>query len=508
MFNRSHATLLALVCSAGFAAHAQATGGNYSQSFAATPSGWSTALGAWNVTSGDYRNAVNTASPATISWYDTNSWTTNYTYKARAYSEWPSTGNQVGLVFGLTDSTHYYAALVNMSGAVTINQISGTSNTTLVSGSVDPGTVGLAEDTAFDLDIFVNQRKHPSTGANDGSEVTVRVNGRVAIAKFPLTTVAGKIGLIARADLGHFDDVTVTDNLAARLFRGTMSGLNSPLQLALDSSSCSTTSEGRHSCWGDITGQDQSGDTWPFHLWGDDARLQFNSKSLDPAVQDYVDATLVSVPGHVNMNPDGSGGNTTGALSFALKKMESLHHPPQILYNVQPVPSVPQHDLYMRFWAKIPGNSELSYWHSLWQMKTSSDLRLIFNIESGNAVTNCAATGVPRWTIAADDSANSTKTQTFWKECNGSVPVPLNKWFKVEMFLHRSQTGQGRFWAAIDNQQIFDKRDANGLYAPGSSQPIDRLLLPQLYGGDTYPKYELVDDMEVWDNFPADASPH
>ena len=49
MFKRTHATLTAVAlfsCLAG-AAHAA---GNYSQNFATAPSGWSTALGAWNAT--------------------------------------------------------------------------------------------------------------------------------------------------------------------------------------------------------------------------------------------------------------------------------------------------------------------------------------------------------------------------------------------------------------------------------------------------------------------------
>ena len=49
MSKRTHATLTAVAlfsCLAG-AAHAA---GNYSQNFATAPSGWSTALGAWNAT--------------------------------------------------------------------------------------------------------------------------------------------------------------------------------------------------------------------------------------------------------------------------------------------------------------------------------------------------------------------------------------------------------------------------------------------------------------------------
>ena len=501
MFKRMCATLTAVAFFSCFAVVAQAAG-DYSQSFAAAPSGWNTALGAWNVTNGEYRNAANTASPATIAYYDSNSWTTNYTYKVKAYSEWPSTGNQVGLVFGLTDATHYYAVLVNMSGTVTINQISGTSNSTLVTGN----TTGLAEDTWFNLDIFVNRHKDEATGANDGSDVTVRVNSKVVIAEHHLASVAGKIGVIARADMGHFDDVSVTDNLATRIFRGTFSGLDSPLQVNFDQNSCSASSEGRHNCWGYIEGQDASGDWWPFHLWGGDARLQYNSKSLDPNVRNYVDASLVTVPGHVNMNPDGSGGDPTNALYLQLKQMESLHHPPQILYNVQPNPSVAQHDLYMRYWVKIPANSSLDYWHSPFQMKTNTDYRVILDVKTSDS-DGCTTNSTPHWFVAADDSANATATQTFWEACSAST-VPVGKWFKLELFFHRSQTGEGRFWVAIDNQEIFDVRDPDGLFAPGSTEPLNRIMLPQLYGGDTYPKYQYADDMEVWDGFPHDASPH
>jgi hypothetical protein len=529
MSKRTRATLFTLVFTC-FAIPALAAG-NYSNSLASTPSGWNTALGAWNTTFGDYRNEANTASPATASYYNSNSWTTNYTYKVQAYSEFPASGNQVGVVFGLTDATHYYAALVNMLGQVTINQISGTSNTTLATGSVVPGDVSLAEDTWFNLDIFVNRHKDVDTGANDGSDVTVRVNSTVAIAKFHLASVAGKIGVVARADKGHFKNVSVVDNLATRIFRGTFSGpAGDPVHLVLDDKDpvypkiCNHTPSdmqppeeaNRWNCWVYIVGRDNSGDQWPFHLWGGDARLQFNSKSLDPNVNTYVDAALVTVPGHVNPDVNGDGELTT-ALYFQLKNWESEHHQPQVLYNVEPKAGVPQHDLYMRFWARIPTNSVLSYWHSLWQTKTPN-ARIIFNIETGSG--GCTAAGTPRWTIAGD---NGHGTVTYWSACNAS-PVPINRWFKVEMYMQRRPAGQeSRFWVAIDNTQLFNVSSNNvdsnnvgipneyatvGLFNPGGTEDINRIMLPQLYGGDTYPKYQYADDMEVWDGFPNDASPH
>jgi len=505
MLKRSLATPCALVLCFCISAATQAAG-NYSQNFATTPAGWINVVGAWNVTGGEYRNVENTASPATASYYDGNSWTTNYTLKVKAYSEWAGVGNQVGLVFGLTNGgSNYYAALVNMSGTVTINQISGSSNTTIATGSVVPADVGLAEDSFFDLEIFVNTHKDQQTGVVSGSDVTVSVQGKIAIAKFQLASAAGKIGVIARADKGHFKNLTVTDNLATRIFRGTFDSLDPQHDAVLvqfDSSTCSPSPEtaAPHSCWGYIRGTDASGDTWPFWLWGGFARLQYNSKTVNPDVKLFVDASLESVTGHA--------GTLTNALYLQLKGYEAGHSP-QMLYNLQPDSSTPQHDLYMRYWVKIPNDSHLSNWHSPFQAKTYDDYRIIFYVRTGDA-DGCTTNNTPHWYIAGDDAAGTkTPITPFWHACNLSA-VPFGTWFKLEMFMHRSPTGTGRFWVAIDGHQIFDVRDPDGLFNPNSAtkEPLNRIMLPQLYGGDEYPKYQYADDMEVWDGFPSDASPH
>lgn len=516
MFNRPHIAMPAVILSLFIAATAHATGGDYQQNFASAPGNWTTVLGGWNAAAGEYSNTANTASPATISYYNGNDWATNYTYKVQAYSSWAANGNQVGLVFGLTSNTSYFAVLVNMNGDVTINQISGTVNTVLASGHVEPSEVGLAEDQYFPLDIFVNRHKDWDTGANSGHEVTVRVNGTVAIAKFAMPTVAGKLGVIARADLGRFKSVDVTDNLATRIFRGTFSGpTEDPPRVTFDQSSCTQTKSApppaeplpadelnRWNCWGAIKGQDNSGDRWPFHLWGKDARLQFNSKSLDADVRSFVDASMVATTGHAN--------NATTALYFQLKKIESEHHAPQILYNLQPADGVPQHALYMRFWMKIPSNSSLDWWHSPWQAKTQND-RIILKIENGS--TGCPPSNTPHWTLASDNSGRGTATTNYWSRCSARA-VPIDRWFKVEIFLqHRTDAGQqSRFWVTIDNDPtpLFNVTTDNGagLFAPDSDLPINRLMVLQLYGGDIFPKYQYVDDFEVWDGFPSDASAH
>jgi hypothetical protein len=33
-------------------------------------------------------------------------------------------------------------------------------------------------------------------------------------------------------------------------------------------------------------------------------------------------------------------------------------------------------------------------------------------------------------------------------------------------------------------------------------------MMPNLYSGSAYPIYQWVDDLQIWDGFPPDASPH
>ena len=45
----------------------------------------------------------------------------------------------------------------------------------------------------------------------------------------------------------------------------------------------------------------------------------------------------------------------------------------------------------------------------------------------------------------------------------------------------------------------------NGMYDGRAA--IDRIMLPQMYGGDYWPREQYVDDVEIWNGFPPDASP-
>ncbi len=516
MFSIKRIWIGALALGGILCAPAAFAAGNYTQNFTAAPSGWNVINGAWSVTSGDYRNSANVTTPPTVAYYNSNTWTTNYTYKVKAYSEWPGTGNQVGLVFGLTDATHYFEVLVNMAGTVTLKQVGGSLPD--VTGAVDPTAAGLAADTWFNLEAFVN-----------GNTVTVRVNGKVAIARAVITPVVGRVGVTARADMGRFDDVSVVDNLAMQLFRGTFTNINgSALVVSTPTINCSANPQ--KNCYANIAGTDQSGYTWPIRMWGDGeagdsddgAKLQYISRSSTGEVTDFVGAIIETRPGHVNMNPDGSGGNPTHVLHQWLIQQGEAQ--PQVPYIIRPRNTfAQQHDLYMRFWLKYP--DELTgYWQMPWQFKTSDShtsdandslrVSLFATPNTAHNGTACpgAIAGQWHWLIQADPGVGTPGTLK-WQQCNPTAEVPIGRWFKVEVFVHRasSATGTGRVWVAVDNSEILDYTVQgttleNGMYAAGS--PIDRLMLPQQYGGDVWPRDQYVDDMEIWNGFPADASAH
>jgi len=516
--------LSALLCSGAFAA------GNYTQNFATAPTSWNVANDTWTA-AGDYRNSAGVLPPA-ISWYTGNSWTTNFTYKVRAYSQWPAEGNELGVVFGLTDSTHYFRVVLSMDGAVDLSRIAGNPNSpaSTTSGSVTPASVGLAADTWFDLEVFVN-----------GNAVTVKVNGKVAIAGAPITPVPGMIGVIARADLARFDDLSITDNLATQLFRGTFTEKDgTAINLSAPNIRCSGPTpqapQAEKNCYANITGDDQSGYSWPIRMWGDGdreegddddgAKLQYISRSTTGEVTDFVGAAIETRPGRVNMNPDGSGGNNTHVIHQW--QIADANARPQVPYIIRPrISFTEQHDLYMRFWLKYP-DGLTGWWQMPWQFKTSDhhstdpdetrDSLRVSLLATPNATYHwraCpgATAGKWHWLIEADPGTVNVPGDVKWQQCNPTAEVPFGRWFKVEVFFHRatSATGTGRVWVAIDSNEILDytvqgNAQENGMYAMGSH--INRIMLPQMYGGDVFPRDQYVDDLEIWDGFPASASAH
>ena len=110
------------------------------------------------------------------------------------------------------------------------------------------------------------------------------------------------------------------------------------------------------------------------------------------------------------------------------------------------------------------------------------------------------------WEIVGDNEANGGMPyQRFWDVYNTTVPVPVGEWFKFEVFWHRSSGSDGRVWMAVNGQVIVDHYGSNmGV----NNASINRIMMPNLYSSTSYPIYQWVDDVQIWDGFPSDAAPH
>ena len=82
------------------------------------------------------------------------------------------------------------------------------------------------------------------------------------------------------------------------------------------------------------------------------------------------------------------------------------------------------------------------------------------------------------WQIEGDNEANGgLPYQVFWKVENCWHPVPVDEWFKFEVFWHRSHLSEGRVWMAVNGQVIVDCNVRNkGV----SNAPINRIMIPNL----------------------------
>ena len=170
-------------------------------------------------------------------------------------------------------------------------------------------------------------------------------------------------------------------------------------------------------------------------------------------------------------------------------------------------------DLYLSFWLKLQpdlaqkmatdywGNN--GTWRAIFAFKTggqttwggpanNGDYRVEAYVRSSN--------GQLFWSMLGDNNAGGgAPLVNSWNLENRNVPVPVNQWFKLEFFWHRSNGSDGRIWMAANGQVIADRRGPNmGAW----NMPINRIIAPMLYTGSAMPVYQWVDDLEVWSGFP------
>jgi hypothetical protein len=477
----------------------------YSQNFSGTalPSGWNADLSTWNVTGGYLANTVNNISPA-IATYNGVALTTDYTYRVRAYSDHGASANTVGVVFAYQNSDNYYELVTNVLGTVTVNRVvNGQPAALVVTG--DPvecaptypaTTTCIPRYQFFDIELVLK-----------GSTLSATVMGTRVLNDYAIGTLpAGRVGVITRWNFGRFDDVLLvspaTGASANLLFR---SGFDNTMTIHTeDAEECST-----NTCFVDVTGVDSvTGFDWASpYLWGGIGRFKpttGGNLNLPAQLAQYI----------TNERRFVAGPNTTQTqvLYQSVNQIPPDPTPndpndeliiPQDPYIIQDMTSTgARNDLYIRFWMKLEPNPS-GTWRILTQWKTGGDYRVSVTIAKDYWCR--LSTPQYHWRIHADNIANAPLPVDYkWEVWNTTVPVPLGQWFKLEFFTHRSTGSDGRVWVAVNGQTI---ADYNG--STKDTGEITRVMAPTLYTNDTQvPIEQWVDDLELWNGFPADASSH
>lgn len=242
--------------------------------------------------------------------------------------------------------------------------------------------------------------------------------------------------------------------------------------------------------WQDIGGVDSvTGFAWPPRI-GVPATMRFQmiiGRAVEPDVmkRDYVENRIATVIG--------PRGTPTRSLYQLIKSKGEGFCCTQDTFMLQPAGE--PGDLYISFWIKLQPDlleKNANSWKAFFEWKTRGDYRITTGITTRD--------GMATWRFQGDNIANGKlPKEIFWRIENGDLPVPVGEWFKYEVFWHRSAGSDGRAWTAVNGTVIGDYR---GPLMGVRGDPIDRIMIPNLYQGGAAPHYQWVDDLEIWDGFP------
>jgi hypothetical protein len=276
-------------------------------------------------------------------------------------------------------------------------------------------------------------------------------------------------------------------------------------------------------CWQDIVGVDSVTQfSWPMSLWGGGGKflLLTDPVTITPlTLGNYVLNRIDTVTGH-------RGGETRALyqqISQNVNGTAPMGTSPE-QNEFQLLPKTAPGDLYVSYWVKFqpdlvskmnglpagPGIANGGTWRAFYAMKTGGQTPWGDPADDGDyrieVYVMTYGGGQPYWTIIGDNNAGGgAPLVNNWSIENRAVPVPVDEWFKFEIFCHRSASADGRVWMAIDGQVIADRAGAN---VGAWNMPINRVMAPMLYGGGAMPIYQWIDDLEVWDGFPTPTAPN
>ena len=248
-------------------------------------------------------------------------------------------------------------------------------------------------------------------------------------------------------------------------------------------------------CWEqEIKGKEASSQfSWPARIWGATGHFQV---LVDSSLKsdEYIKNSLVTIKSH--------DGTVKQVLHQKIFKRDTGWTQDPLMFSDDEGKISEKGDLYVKYWLKFPanivkylgdGSGEDDGWCTFFEWKTAGDYRI-----AAYVYTDPESNSIPYWYVHGDNVAkdNFGKYREYWSEENHTIPVPEDRWFKVEFFWHRSTKADGRFWWSIDNNVIVDH------YGPNKkSKPINRIMLFTLYAAK-YPFEQWVDDVEIRDGFP------
>lgn len=229
-----------------------------------------------------------------------------------------------------------------------------------------------------------------------------------------------------------------------------------------------------------IKGRDkETGFSWPIEILGaSESALHY----IDDDNHRAVYSEIRTVVGH-------NGDSTRALFSKENYNMGVTQCPYEILNITEG-----RKDLYIKYWIKLDSASlvQSDMWRAVFEYKTKDyaegeGFRLIAFIYTDED-------GVPYWHWQGDKNPQ----EPIWTIDNRSVPVPYNEWFVTEFYWHWSENDDGKAIWKVNGEVIGEHKGPTTV----NSKPIDFIILTQIYG-DANPKYQWVDDIEIWDGYPS-----
>ncbi len=258
--------------------------------------------------------------------------------------------------------------------------------------------------------------------------------------------------------------------------------------------------------WRLITGTDkETGYTWPPKIGGiSQAGLQIITRSqLTPlTIGSFYEAGIRQVPEielpfrelYQVMKDPGVAGDCCDQIPFILQGGWSSGDIDEVYITY-----LFKHQANLQ--SQLNANVANGNWRTQFEFKTggynntgNGDYRIITNIIKDGS-------GKLYWSTVGDNKANQPEAPVqYWRQANNVVPVPIDKWFKYEVYWKRSTGTDGRFWSAVNGQVIVDRFGPNkGKY----NLPITRIMLNNAYSGGQNPTQSRMTGLEMHSTWPC-----